>query len=300
MRKLDSYLELGLLGMSRGGQFSWFNGHFGAALLAGYYLYKEHDLPEYVLEGIERMAEYYRSTYPEWFVPLEKEESDSVLVEQVVSGLAKNTKRLTTSGHGLALGVLALKALHDAPHMRTPSVIEGIVQMLERTAEDRPDRYWGIENYLELLVDEERGIPAYQNTLDMTKQVFAELHIVAPDQIIDGKKYFFRGELEHGITHAQALKELERMGYSDIAQEGRKNHRFQMFLNRQRPSFMEEKAVTTPDFSTILAPKYWEKRYDDPHALKVPYAALDLLRFLSFEEQMEAEYHTCKILTLMR
>ncbi|WP_044641191.1 hypothetical protein [Risungbinella massiliensis] len=300
MRKLDSYLELGLLGMSRGGQLSWFNGHFGAALLAGYYLYKEHKLPEYVLEGIERTGEHYREMYPDWFVPLEKEESDSALLELVLSGLAKNTEQLTASGHGLALGVLALKALHDAPHMRTKSVIAGIVQMLERTAEDRPDRYWGIDNYLELSIEEDRGIPTYQSTLDMAKQAFAELHLVAPDQIIDGKKYFFRGELEHGITHAQALKELDRLGYTDLAKAGMKNHRFQMFLNRQKPHFIEEKQVRTPAFSTILAPEYWEKRYDDPHALKVPYAAWDLLRFVPSQERAVSEYDTCKILSLMQ
>lgn len=300
MRKLDSYLELGVIGMSRGGQLSWFKGHFGAALLAGYYMYHEHELPDHVKEGIERTCERYRKDYAEWFTPPLQEEADPLLLDRVIVGIRKNTEKLRTSGHGLALGVLALKALRDCPHLITPSIVNGLVKMLERTTQDEPNRYWNINNYLQITLDNTTNIPEYHQPLEMIKQAFIELHTVVPDLIIDGKKYFFSGEQEHGITHAQALTELERFGYNELVLAGMKNHRLQLYLNRQRPDFVLKNEVKKPSFTSIFAPEYWEKTYNDPHALKVPYAVLDLLKRLPKTEQREAEYNTCKLLTIMK
>ncbi|WP_409179236.1 hypothetical protein [Brevibacillus fortis] len=112
MRLLDSYLELGVVGMARAGASGWFGGNYGAALLAGYYMNQEHDLPEHVKEGIERTCEAYRELKPEWFVLLDQEEQAvPSLLQHVIDGLRNNLKQFRTSGHGLALGVMALKAL---------------------------------------------------------------------------------------------------------------------------------------------------------------------------------------------
>lgn len=300
MRKLDSYLELGVIGMARGGQLSWFNGHFGAALLAGYYMNREHQLPDHVKDGIERTCERYRHEHAEWFAPLEQEEANPMLLEHVIDGLRKNTEKLSTSGHGLALGVLALKALRDCPSLITPTVVNGLVNMLERTTEDEPNRYWDIDNYFTTLVDDTANIPEYRHTLDMITQSFKELHTIVPNRTIDGKMYFFSGELEHGITHAQALIELERFGHNELVLAGMKNQRLQMYLNQQRPDFMLENEVKKPAFTSIFAPEYWEKTFADPHALKFPYAVLDLLKRLPTSEQPEAKYNTCKLLTIMK
>lgn len=78
MRLLDSYVELGVAGMARAGKTSWFYGHVGAALLAGYFMNQEHELPEHVKEGIERTCESFRRQHPEWFAPLEPEEAEPI------------------------------------------------------------------------------------------------------------------------------------------------------------------------------------------------------------------------------
>lgn len=74
MRLLDSYLELGVVGMARAAQAGWFDGHYGAALLAGYFMDREHELPEHVKDGIERTCEAFRREKPDWFLPLVKDE----------------------------------------------------------------------------------------------------------------------------------------------------------------------------------------------------------------------------------
>lgn len=301
MRLLDSYLELGVVGMARAGASGWFGGHYGAALLAGYYMNQEHDLPEHVKEGIERTCEAYRELKPEWFVPLDQEEqADPSLLQHVIDGLRNNVKQLRTSGHGLALGVMALKALRQRPDLIRPSVVDGLVTLLQKTTEDRPNRYWGIPNYFEITVEDVKAeVASYDTTLEMTKRIFDELETIVPGRTIEGIHYFFAGEVEHNVTHGHALTDLERFGYHDLVQAGMANHRIQMYLDRQMPEFVLEDEVREPAFTEIFSPAYWEKTYTDPHALKVPYAALDLLKRLPAEERPAAERSVCKLLTIM-
>ena len=56
----------------------------------------------------------------------------------------------------------------------------------------------------------------------------------------------FAGELEHGITHAHALIELERLGYAQLAKLGQSNHRSQMKLNRLKPQALSNEGVEAP------------------------------------------------------
>ncbi|MGG1660401.1 hypothetical protein [Brevibacillus sp. NRS-1366] len=300
MRLLDSYLELGVVGMARAATAGWFGGHYGAALLAGYYMDREHDLPEHVKAGIERTCEAYRLQQPEWFLPLDpEEEADASLLDQVIAGLAQNVAKLRTSGHGLALGVLALKALRERPDLIRPSVVEGLVKLLKATTEDRPTRYFGIDNYFEVTEADIEGIPPYDTTLEMAKWTFAELHTVVPGRVIDGLRYHFAGEVVHSVTHAQALTDLERFGYKELASAGIRNHRVQMYLDRQMPDFVLKDEVGEPAFEQIFSSEFWAKTYSDPHALKLPYAALDLLKRLPVEERALAERNLCKLLTIM-
>ncbi|MEJ8547845.1 hypothetical protein [Brevibacillus borstelensis] len=301
MQSLDSYLELGLIGMARGGRNGWFYAHFGAAFLAGYFMNQEHDLPEHVKRGIERICEGFRQQNPEWYVPLHDKKAEPQLIERIVAGVKKNTEKLRTSGHGLALGVLALKALRQRPDLITAEVVDGLVHVLEATTEDRQDRYWGIDNYFDVTEEDVRPfVPPYRDTLDMAQRTFGELHTVAAGRKINGVMYFFAGETEHSITFAQALTDLERFGYKDLVDAGMVNHRIQMHLNRQMPEEVRRDQVQSPAFTSIFAPEYWGKTYNDPHSLKVPYAALDLLSRLPEGERENAEHGVCKLLTIMK
>lgn len=299
-RLVDSYLELGVVGMARAAASGWFGGHYGAALLAGYFMTREHELPEHVIEGIELTCESYREQKPDWFSPLEDhEEADPALLQKVLAGLEENVKQLRTSGHGLALGVLALKALRERPDLIRPTVVEGLTTLLKKTTEDRKDRYWGIADYFEVTAADIRDIPAYHATLEMAKRTFDEMPPVVQGRVIEGVIYHFSGEVDHSITHAQALTDLERFGYGELTAKGMVNHRVQLYLDRQMPDFVLADEVKEPAFDRITSPDYWAKTYSDPHALKVPYAALDLLKRLPEAERAKAERDVCKLLTLM-
>jgi len=170
--------------------------------------------------------------------------------------------------------------------------------MLDSTTEDRPNRYWGVDNYFDVSTDEVCDIPSYKVSDQMVKQALVELNTVIPNQVIQGQRYFFSGEKEHGITHAHALLELEKFGFQEIVESGMRNHRVQMYLNRQGPDFIVDE-IKEPLYSSIVAPEYWGKTFNDPHAIKVPYAALILLNRLDSSERAEAEVGICKLLTSM-
>lgn len=300
MRLLDTYVELGVVAMARAATAGWFGGHYGAALLAGYYMNQEHELPEHVKAGIERTCEAYRAQQPDWFLPIDEDEApDATLLDQVVAGLEDNVAQLRTSGHGLALGVLALKALRERPDLIRPSIVDGLVKLLKATTEDRQTRYWGIVNYFEITETDIAGIEPYHTTVEMAERAFDELHTVIPGRVIDGLRYHFAGEVVHSVTHAQALTDLERFGYGELVTPGIRNHRMQLYLNRQIPDYVLEDEVKEPAFANIFSPVFWEKTYSDPHALKLPYAALDLLKRLPVEKRAVAERNLCKLLTIM-
>ncbi|TCP52176.1 hypothetical protein EV586_11427 [Tumebacillus sp. BK434] len=299
----ERYLELGLTALGRTGEKpGWFGGHYGAAVLAAYYLDRDIDLPEHVRTGIQNMADHLIAASPELFVPYDGEQADPALLERILNGLRANTARLSHSGHGNAYGFLALRALLERPDMLLPSVVNGFYNCLIASSEGPGNRYYGIEDYSRFTVDQVTAIPAYQDLDELAERALEECRHIYPGQVIDGKKYHFTGEVEHGLTHAQALIEYDRLGFPELTEAGLPNHRIQMQLNRTVPVDHEQvrgTEIVVPPFTSIFAPEYWGRTYNDPHCLKVPYAALFLLQRLPEAKRAEAEYNVCKILGQM-
>jgi hypothetical protein len=291
------YLEKGITALSRAGEKGWFSGHYGAAVMAAYYISREKifvgELQEQLVNRVNDMI----NLVPEFFVPYPIEAADPEQIDRIVDGISLNLKTLRTSGHGVVLGTLALKGLRDLPHMVTPAIVNGICKILDNACHDGLNRYYGIENYDEIEVYDDE-IPAYQNEHDMIKRAFEECEIVYETQVINNKRYHFVGEKEHGITHAHAIYDLLSMGYVELAQEGFKNHRLQMKLNRMIPPVPSR--IEKSNFTGIMDIKYWSQSYKDPHCLKVPYAALSLLTKLMPEEQKQYEEYVCNILNGMK
>lgn len=299
----DEFLEEGLTALSRGGEVGWFEGHVGGAYLAAYYMQKEHDLPQEVLQGLAANCRHLRSRHEDWFKPYPPETAQPELMERLIEGLLPNLTNLSTSGHGVTLGVLALKALRDRPDLLTPSIVRGILKLMEDAGgEHKLARYYGIDDYTQLNRSENllSDIPPYRDASDLAVRALSELELVLPDQHVEGEFYFFAGELEHGVTHAHALIELERLGYAELAKLGQGNHRLQMKLNRLRPEALSNQGVNIAEEASITEASYWNRQYEDPHAIKVPYAALSLLQYVPPERRSDMERGVCRLLSLMK
>lgn len=297
----EKYLELGLHALGRSDEIhpGWFGGHFGAALLAAYYMNKEYDLPDHVRIGLKRIADHFIARSPQLFVPYENETPDPTLLNRVIEGLRANAARLSNSGHGLAYGFLALKAFTDRPDLLLPSIVTGFFNTLLDSSQGSGNRYFGLVDYSTYTLEQVTDIPEYRSLDDLGVRALTECSRVIPSATIDGKRYHFTGEVEHGLTHAQALYELARLGYIELTESGMHNHRIQMHLNRRIPEEYLHTEITDPPFETLFAPDYWSQVYNDPHALKVPYAALYLIRKLPADQQPAAERNVCKILCQM-
>ncbi|ASS73712.1 hypothetical protein CIG75_01110 [Tumebacillus algifaecis] len=295
-------LELGLTALGRTGEEpGWFGGHYGAAVLAAHFMTREFDLPKHVRIGIEKMVDHFIATYPDLFVPYENEQADPALLARLIDGLRANTARLSHSGHGNAYGFLALKALLERQDLLLPSIVNGFYNCLIASSEGKGARYWGLDDYSTFTLDQVTDIPPYQSFADLVERSLDECSKIYPGRTIDGKRYHFTGEVEHGLTHAQALIEYARLGYSELTQAGLGNHRIQMQLNRRIPiELIGDSEIVDPPFTSIFAPEYWSQTYDDPHCLKVPYAALFLLHRLPEAKRAEAERNVCKILCQMK
>lgn len=293
----EKYIELGLIALARSGEKTVFTGHYGAALLAAYFMDQENELSDAVRAGLERNCNHYREKHAEFFVPFEEGAvPDERLMQQIVEGIEFNLQQLRSSAHGVILGVLALKGLRLRPDLCTAPIVDGISRTLKRAVEDRGNRYYGIEDYREFNLDQVWGIPRYQSIQDMIEVSLAECRFAAPDQKIGESYHFFSGELEHGVTFAHALVDLNEMGLSHLTEKGMEIHRLQMFLNRQRPEEILHQVVTRPRYTSLLDERYWENIFEDPHGIKVPYAALALLKKLPEEHRTTAELYVCKLL----
>lgn len=114
-------------------------------------------------------------------------------MERLIEGLLPNLTNLSTSGHGVTLGVLALKALRDRPDLLTPSIVRGILKLMEDAGgEHKLARYYGIDDYTQLNRSENllSDIPPYRDASDLAVRALSELELVLPDQHVEGEFYF--------------------------------------------------------------------------------------------------------------
>ncbi|WLR50800.1 hypothetical protein LC040_16290 [Bacillus tianshenii] len=293
----QSYLEKGLTALAHAGTKSVFSGHYGAAFLAAYFMNESHDLPSYVQEGLVRNCEQIEQSHSEFFQLFEQATASKDLVDKLVRSIDLNLAQLRSSGHGVILGVLALKALLERPELCTEKIVEGITLLVENAVDDRGDRYYGYDDYRIVESNDVFGIPEYHSIVDMVEVAFAECRFAAPDRKVGNRFYFFSGELEHGVTLAHAIVELDKLGYNSLVKKGLAIHRIQMHLNRQRPEEVLREVVVKPTYSSVFDESYWRQTFTDPHSIKVPYSALSLFKDLSEQKKREAEFNICKVLS---
>ncbi|MBS7530506.1 hypothetical protein IC619_008385 [Hazenella sp. IB182353] len=293
----QSYLQKGLMALANASEQNVFTGHYGAAFIAAYFMDRENQLPDHVTESITSYLARVEEKQTKFFINIDKSPSVTDDFEPLLRAIKRNLEVLRSSGHGVIYGMLALKAFQHAPQLATELLVQRIAQLIDKALQDRQNRYYQIENYQILTEKDVLGIPVYQSMQDLMELALAECRWVIPDQKVGDDFYFFTGELEHGVTFAHALVELEKMEYKELARHGWHVHRLQMYLNRQVPHHLMNQVVIVSDKASILDEGYWKKEMQDPHFIKVPYAALSLLKNLPTHKRKIAEHHICQILS---
>ena len=141
----DKYLEIGLTGFGRcANEKSWvqgrgggvdnrtgtFNGHWGAAVIATYYMCKRLNFEKSVLNEIKKQLDLFIEIKKKFFKPFEDEKADPKLVSQITETVGKTIEVYRQHGHVVIFVSHALKALRDRPELAKPSIIKGILNII--------------------------------------------------------------------------------------------------------------------------------------------------------------------------
>ena len=133
----ESYLATGLVGMAQAK--GWFDAHWGAAVLAGYYLCKENNLGEETVACIKSQLDAMIGLQPSQFGPIPKLAADETLIKRVPAALAPAVEGgLRAHGHAVIYASLSMKALRDAPQMAQATLINGLCGHISQIAKIKP------------------------------------------------------------------------------------------------------------------------------------------------------------------
>ena len=200
----DSYLAKGLTAMARAE--GWFEAHWGAGVLAGYYLCRDNQLEEPTIAGIKKQLDTVIQLRASQFEPLPEQEADAALIEEVPRALPPAMEGgLRAHGHAVIFASLSTRALHDAPRMAIPAIIEGLCSRSRQISRLAPQKPSGSEPF------------HYPDTQAMIEATFDSL---ARFRRLLGHPSIRRPNFTHMTTHTEALMNLEMMGYSDLAKAG--------------------------------------------------------------------------------
>jgi hypothetical protein len=235
----DSYLVKGLMGMVQAE--SWFDAHWGACVLAGYYLCRNNPLDEPVTLGIKSQLDAVIRLRAAQFALLPEEPADRTLIEEIPKALLPAMQGgLRAHGHAVIFASLSVKALRDVPHMAQPTLIKGLCELSNQIAKIQP---------------EQGGSPdAYADTQAMIEATFDS---VARFKGLLGRPSITRPNFTHMMTHTEALMNLELMGYPELAKAGHAGHR--THIGAPVPEF-DPTTDASPNRTTleaIMSKDYW-------------------------------------------
>jgi len=295
----DSYLEKGLIGMARAK--GWFYAHWGAAVLAGYYLCKENCLDEQTATAVKKQLDALIRLRAAQFAPLPEEPANERLIAKVAVALCPAIQGgLRAHGHAVIFASLSTRALRDAPQMAQPALIESLCGLSSQIARKEPEK-------------PAHEAAAYADTQAMIEATFDSL-VRFKDLL--GRHSIRRPNFTHMVTHTEALMNLAMMGYQDLARTGYAGHR--VHIGAPVPKFDSEIHADggRATLEAVMSENYWENEQnldrwnrewnetDNPngywvafgHLFKVLYSYHRLIRRVDDEEKVRL----CSMILLER
>jgi hypothetical protein len=267
----QKYLDNGLAGLSRAHYANPMAGHLGAAIVAGYFLGEQQpDLDSTIFTAIESQLDRILHgesafspgdgsgiTVAEMFAPLEPESPRPDLIDSLAQALSRNMDEPRQSGHNVIFTSIAIRALKDHPEHSTPSVVNGIRDLIQGFDHATPGSgYYGPEqgriDGAQVPLKPDPQFPPYSDLSAMVNAVLDLLILRGAENRIG------YGGLIHIINHAAALCELANYGYQHLAAEGLAAHHKHVRLWLSLPGVEAEQGPQTPVKYHPRTPAYWE------------------------------------------
>jgi hypothetical protein len=184
-----------------------------------------------------------------------------------------------------------LRAFSVVPDRLTPSVVDSISRLIRFfNNTDRGGPFPGWDDIQQVAVQDEDQIPPYDSE--------AIICITALGEIMKFKRIYYglhQGVVGHLITSAEALIQLARLGYVELARKGHGAHHVYIKLSRTSHDYDfpdRDFVPATPAANHPLTYEYWEsdlERVDNwlyGHRLKYVYSFYELMRTLDFPDDM--------------
>jgi hypothetical protein len=278
MSPSEKYLKLGLIALSKSTNTgSWFNGHVGAEILTNTFFLLEFKISADLKNAIINRIESVLISKSEFFKSDLITSAEASSINEIEDHLEKNLNFLSTAGHGVIYGTLALKAIKYLNGWLPNEIKTGIVQLqIDAKKNDFPNRYFGYDDYQNQKVDLS-DIPKFDNSSEAARYCLLQ-KVFFENQEIDGVHYFFHANQLHDITHSQALLMLEKLGYQEFSKIGILQLRKQIKLGKTQPP------ISNPYRSTEtfdpFQPSFWERKVNDEHHYKLAYSIAFLINQL--------------------
>lgn len=236
----DDYLAKGLTAMARAK--TWFDAHWGAGILAGYYLCRDHPLNAATVAGIRKQMDTVMEVRRGQFVPMNGGRPQESLIDEVPKALLPAIKDgLRAHGHAVIFASLATRALRDAPQMATEEII---------------GRLCGLSHQIAKMPPEKPAAPTagYADAQEMIEATFDSL---VRFKSLLGHPSVRRPNFTHMVTHAEALVNLEMMGFAELARAGYTGHR--MHISAPVPPIpgIAPWADTRSSLESVMSGAYW-------------------------------------------
>jgi len=281
---MKKIIEQGLVGLANAGTLNggnWFVGHFGAEVLSLAFLLLNKRIDKNAEPMVlDRIEEIIKSKAEFFETPLPKPSAENSLQLKDFELAVENCiSKFCVDGHHAIYSALALRGFSQYPDLIRPEIIQGLIGLLDACEAAGFDRFYGLshdafedESLLEKF--------ACKDALEAAKIALGQHSEVITDREADGAFYFFSGSRLHLVTHAQALLELDQIGYANIVKSG-------------LPGFIKHciciEASRVPEGGgpyQVMRPlnpeqvEFWKRGKTNPHHGKLAYSTLEIFSAL--------------------
>jgi hypothetical protein len=270
----DRYLSLGLAGMVAAGEP--FMAHFGAALLAGWWIERDLALPPDASRAMVRQADAMVAKHSSLFADVPAS-APTGRAHEIVDAIDDGLDRTWAIGHDVIYAALVLRTLEARPELASGPIVDGVISVQRQCRTQPMDVVGGVFDVRDASADE---VSSEEMATDASLAAVALRTMLEFDHVYLG---LHQGDIGHLADHAHALIVLERLGHAGTARRGRRGFREHLAaLRRVRHSIADLPEIHEGSAADPRDPAYWDQASPSNdwavgHVFKYPYAMFDLL-----------------------
>ncbi|WP_318510053.1 hypothetical protein [Photobacterium leiognathi] len=269
---MTQFVDKGILALANAVEIdsnAWFQGHTGAALLAGNSLLHSGALNDLAKQSLQERLAQFVDDNQHLMNPLAVS-PETTDYSKVVNAIALNAQQLCHSGHGIIYGTLFLNAVTNNNVVVTERMVTNIAKLIINCMDDNWGRYYGLTDYRQYQptsLSNKGEIDIHQLCILAVTRSTQDLHH-------NTDKHFFSGDKLHGITHAHAIFLLDKLGYKELAQQAAQQSLIQLELNDRKPESGLKKVIPKP--FDLSDPNIWGRDFNDDHQIKLAHSYVEL------------------------